>query len=409
MMTEMGSPQMPIGGGSSPRTAARMVALSLVAIVAGATGCGGSPDDLFTDAPVGAGTANERLGRILTGLGEKVAVPAYAAMTAAAVRLEEDATAFCDAPSAERLRAAQAAWRSAMAAWIAASVPQFGPIREDNRNLRVEFWPDANNNVPRSVEQLLASGETISADLIASRSVAAQGLPALEQLLFDPDADPLAPFLDTASGRRRCDAVGAIAANLRAIATDVEAAWRPNRGGYATELARSGAEGGAFASRGAAIEEVVNSMITVVERTKNDRLGKPLALLDGGTPVLARAESHRSRTSLVNVLHALEALRRLYLGGEIGGEGAEEDFGFDDFLRLGGEASLDGEIERLFDLAIARARSLPASLSEIVADPAKNADVSQLYSEVTQLTQLIKNDLSEATGVVVGFNENDGD
>jgi predicted lipoprotein len=207
------------------------------------------------------------------------------------------------------------------------------------------------------------------------------------------------------NGRRGCDAVRAIVQNVRAIAADVEAAWRPTRGGYAEDLARSGAQGGAFASRAAAIEEVVNSMITVVERTKNDRLGKPLGLPGAGNPVLARAESHRSRTSLANVGAVLDALRRFYLGGE----GTEQGFGFDDFLRLGGEASLDGEIERLFDGALARARGLPPSLSDVVADPARRTDAAQLFDEVTQLTQLIKNDLSEATGVVVGFNENDGD
>jgi uncharacterized protein len=398
-------PSKPHRGGSGARIRATALACLALAVAGALAGCGGSPDDLFDNAPVGGGTANERLGRILTSLGEQVVVPAHAAFATATAKLEEDATAFCDGPSAERLRIAQASWRSAMTAWLSASVPQFGPIRDDNRNLRVEFWPDANNNVPRSVEQLLASGEPITADLVANRSVAAQGLPALEQLLFDPDADPLAPFLDAANGRRRCDAVRAIVTNLRAVAQDVEADWRPARGGYADALARSGAQGGAFATRGAAIEEVVNSMVTVVERTKNDRLGKPLALPEGGNPVLARAESHRSRTSLANVAAALAALRRFYLGGE----SPEEGFGFDDFLRLGGEASLDGEIQRLFDQAIPRARNLPPSLADVVADPAARAVVGELYSEVTQLTQLIKNDLAEAIGVVVGFNENDGD
>jgi predicted lipoprotein len=141
-----------------------------------------------------------------------------------------------------------------------------------------------------------------------------------------------------------------------------------------------------------------------LERTKNDRLGKPLGL-DGGSPALARAESQRSRTSLSNVANALEGLRRFYLGGD----GTEQGFGFDDFLRLGGETSLDGEIQRLLDDSISHARALPPSLSDVIADPAKSAQASQLYSEVTQLTQLIKNDLTQATGVVPGFNENDGD
>jgi predicted lipoprotein len=373
--------------------------------VRGLAGCGGSPDDLFTSNPDFTATKNERLGRVLTTTGETVASPAYVAFAEVAAELETETATFCGGPSAERLRTVQAAWRRTMSAWLFASVPQFGPIRDDNRSLRIEFWPDANNNVPRAVEQLLASGEPISADVLAGRSVAAQGLPALEQLLFDPDADPLAAFLDPASGSRRCDAIRAMSTNLAAIAADVATAWQPSRGDYAEQLARSGVEGGAFATRGAAVEEVINSMITVIERTKNDRLAKPLALPGGGSPVLARAESHRSRTSLANVARALEALRALYLGGE----GAETAFGFDDFLRLGTEASLDGRIQRLFESTIDRARALPASFTDLLADPAAQPELSILFTELTELTGLLKNDLAEATGVVVGFNENDGD
>ena len=400
--------RQPDRDGPTPRFASRTVLAALflfagAVAMRGLSGCGGSPDDLFSESTVG--TKNERFGRVLETLASDVAVPAYDAFASAADGFAEAAGTFCDTLSAERLAAAQAGWRRAMAAWISASVPQFGPIREDNRNLRVQFWPDQNNNVPRSVEQVLAGTDPITAESLAGRSVAAQGLPAAEQLLFDPDGDPLGAFLDGARGVRRCALLRAIATNLRTIASETATAWERTGGNYASALARSGGDNGAFASRGAAVEEVLNSLVTVVERTKNDRLGKPLALPEGGEPLLARAESRRSRTSLVNVERAVAALRRFYLGGE----GETQGYGFDDFLRLGGDTSLHTKIDDLFATVLAHLRGLPSSLDDAVADPADRAELDALYADLGRLTSLLKNDLAEATGVVVGFNENDGD
>src|SRR6185369_15160323 len=103
------------------------------------------------------------------------------------------------------LTSVQDGWRHAMDAWLAASIVQFGPIHDDNRRLRIEFWPDANNNVSRSVQQVLARDDELTPATLAGQSVAAQGLSAYEQLVFAADGDDvLASFTTAPRAARRC-------------------------------------------------------------------------------------------------------------------------------------------------------------------------------------------------------------
>src|SRR5690606_13091926 len=200
------------------------------------------------------GTRPERQTLLLEQLADRVVVPRYAAMTRAFDELDAVTVRFCAAPDATGLEDVRTAWRDAIEAWLEASVIQFGPIRDDNRNLRIEFWPDGNNNVPRAVQQMLARTDELTAETLARQSVAAQGLPALERLLFDPD-DVLAEFTTGERAARRCTFATAISGNLRGIAAAVEAGWRG--GGFRDQLARAGRGSDVFATREAAVEEVV--------------------------------------------------------------------------------------------------------------------------------------------------------
>ncbi|MEW6273045.1 MAG: imelysin family protein [Thermodesulfobacteriota bacterium] len=361
----------------------------------GGSSGGGGLDDI-------PGSRPERITLLLEELGNRVVVPRYAAMSRAFTALEEATSGFCAAPSSAGLGAARAAWRAAIGAWLEASIIQFGPIRDDNRRLRIEFWPDGNNNVRRSVQQILARDDALDAATLASQSVAGQGLPALEQLLFEPDADVLAAFTTEARAPRRCAYATAIAGNLQRIGAAVESEWRRSEGGWVDQLARAGRGSDAFPDRDAAVEEVVNSLVTVVEVTKNNRIGDPL----GGDAVTEakpfRAESFASGNSLANVVHAVRGLEAVYSGD--GGF-----FGFDDYLRALESLRLNREILDEMETVVELADAIPAPLAGAVQDEMLRPRVVELFDHATTLTRLLKNQLPQVMQVTVGFNENDGD
>ena len=352
-----------------PRTLATAVrALAGVAAAAALAlgamhGCGGGGS---SSSDAGFGYSD-----VLAATGDEVIVPGYAAMAGRMAALESSAAAYCAAPSASGLDGLRTAWRDAIGAWLEVSWLDFGPIENDNRRLRIEFWPDANGNVRRSVDQVLARTEPVTEAVLANQSVAAQGLPALELLLFDPPAGALDAFLDPASGARRCAYAVAIAANLSTIADAVHDEWRRDGGGFVDQVALAGKGSTAFASAAAAMEELVNAVVASVEQTKNDRLGVPLGV-DGAAARPDSAESRPSGNSLPNVEHALAGMRRALAGASLD---------VDAYLRQIGRVDLASRIEREFDATEARTRAIPVPLSDALADPAYGDDLTALFDD----------------------------
>lgn len=385
-----------------PRAGGRAIPATIACAVVFLLSCGGGGSAGNTSGGDGVpGTRPERLTLLLQNLGDRVIVPRYAAMTTAFADLDAATARFCAAPSAAGLASVQAAWRNGMDAWLAASIIQFGPIHDDNRRLRIQFWPDANNNVSRSVAQVLARDDELTPDSLAGQSVAAQGLTADESLLFDPAADVLASFSTAPGAARRCAFASAIAGNLKTIATGIESEWRRSGGGWVDQLARAGLGSDVFATREAAIEEVVNSLVTVIEVTKNNRIGDPLGGDTAASAKPFRAESYLSGNSLANVVSAIRGLQAAY--------GAGSEFGFDDYLRELDDLTLNAQIQNGFDTVAQQAAAIPLPLAQAVQDDASRAAVEELFANATTLTRLIKNQLSSTMQVTVGFNENDGD
>ena len=178
-----------------------------------------------------------------------------------------------------------------METWVASSMFQLGPIGDENRGLRIEFWPDANNNVPRAVEQMLARDDALTADTLARQSVAAQGLPALERLLFDRTRRP-SRSSPAASARH-----GAARTRARSPATWSASHARSRPAGPRRTATRASSRrrtrgSDVFATRGAAIDEVVNALVTALSASRDDRLSSPL----GGDTAADAKPFRRSRS-----------------------------------------------------------------------------------------------------------------
>ncbi len=120
--------------------------------------------------------------------------PGYAALAAATGSLDDKVAALCKQPSAAALQAAKDAFAGAVDAWSKVEIFRFGPIVQDHRYERLFFWPDPKSLGLRQVEDALAKKDEDVTDpaKLAAKSVALQGLPALEYLLYGDGADGLA-------------------------------------------------------------------------------------------------------------------------------------------------------------------------------------------------------------------------
>ena len=135
--------------------------------------------------------------------------PRYEHLATAAA--DFDAAIACDDGVARDRAALRPSYDAVMDAWMAVRHIRFGPVRLFMRNYRLYFWPEARGKIAGAVDEILAADDParFEDDRFASASVAVQGLPAVEVLLF----------ADRKSGPNDCALLRAIAGLVPARGT----------------------------------------------------------------------------------------------------------------------------------------------------------------------------------------------
>lgn len=151
-------------------------------------------------------------------------IPGYVRLQVAIARLSTANTTLCQTPSQAKLRATQRAFRNTIAAWSRIEIVSFGPIAAQNRLERLFFWPDRKGIGQRQIRRLLAAQDAnvIGPKKLATKSVAVQGLTALEFLLHGTGAEMLAT---SPADSFRCRFAQGVATNLAVIVREILTAW----------------------------------------------------------------------------------------------------------------------------------------------------------------------------------------
>ena len=323
---------------------------------------------------------------------ERVYRPAQAAFADAAGALETRVAALCTEANDEALAGTRDAFTNAVAAFSGIELLRAGPLLEDNRLNRLFYWPDTRRAGERQLRALLAEGpDEMEATPIPARSVAVQGLPALERLLYGDAAIVLAGG-DDPSPAGRCRVAEAIALNVATTARTLDEAWS-GEDGIAREMRSPRADDPLFRSS----EEVVRRLLTQLETGLGilvDRKAGPL--LDAEPPRLRGAPFTRSGETWTNLAGNIGALRALAID-----------------TALAARAGLENELA--FEFRVAAAHT--ARLAELAAEGAPSdvlneEEIGVLRALVITLTSIrttLNERLLPSLGVRTGFNAEDGD
>jgi predicted lipoprotein len=326
-------------------------------------------------------------------------VPAYGRLSAAAADEKAAAEALCAAPDAARLEAARAGFRDLVVAWSAVEMFRFGPAREANRYERLFFWPDPRGRGLQQVQEVIAKADETATglDTLRAKSVAVQGLLALEFVLFGTGSETLAGGADPAA-IFRCNYAATIAAAIAATAREIETDWT-GAGGYADLMRNAGPEDPVYRSHGEVAQDLIKAAREQLQLVRDLKLGASI----GATPERAqprRAPFWRSDLVLPAVGANLDAILAL-----VGADGIGASLPKDKAWAAGQVAFELRRAEAVLDRVAASNAPWEAS----AAGPETNADIRYTLIPLGGVIGLLETDYPDALGLITGFNSLDGD
>lgn len=321
-----------------------------------------------------------------------VILPGIASAHTSATTLHTATSTLCTgAPDAAGLEEAQAAWTDAFLAWQSTMAYQFGPARDMNLGPEVATWPTN----ATAIEANVAATDTIDAHYVDALGAGSKGFYALEYLLFaypgatGPD-DAMA--LTALADARRCAYAVALADHLERVMARLETAWSASGGNYAGTFTGAGDAGNTvYSSEQAAVNALVSQIRDAIERTKVDRLGKPI----GRTVATGDVETPYARVSVASMRACLDGAHDAW---------TMAPHAPDAFLRTR-STTLADEVVGYFaagDADLAALESPPlAQPFELYVDGSDHAAANTAYDALGVLEQTLAGDVAATLGVSI--------
>jgi predicted lipoprotein len=321
--------------------------------------------------------------------------PGYTALADRAATLADSTKALCAGPSDAALKAARENFAKTVESWSEIEPVHFGPVLQDHRYERLCYWPDPKGlGAKQNREALTKHDETVKEEAtLSSKSVALQGLPALEYLLYGDGANDLAK--PGGGGAFRCAFAGAVANNIVSISKQITADW-----GDAAPFVKSYLAPAPDNSTYHAPKEVTLDLFKTfsvgIEAVRDQKLAKML----GAKPEEAKpglAPFGRSGLAFVSIADNLTGVRNLFIKGGFAQVVHAESAGVEDSI--------------VFDLnhAIGVLRGIDAPIAEALHNDDIRAKLEALRVSLKGAAQTASDMISKNAGLSFGFNAMDGD
>jgi len=277
------------------------------------------------------------------------------------------------------------------------SLFELGPA--ENEIVRANFDTYPTDSV--IIKNNIASG---SYNLSVVSNLAAKGLPAIDWLLFGKNSsdNTIIALFDTdtyAANRKNYvkDCIGEMQTKLN----NIIAGW--NSGYRGSFVSSTGPE------IGSSLGLLVNQISFEVDLLKNSKIGIPLGKKSAGTLLPEKCEAYYANTISVRLAkECLANIENAYLGRSRNGT---DGSGLDDYLDAlkvqHNSGTLNDAIKAQFALAKSKLQLVNEPLSAEVM--ANTATVDAAYVEMVKLLVLLKTDMPSAMGVVITYQDGDGD
>lgn len=332
---------------------------------------------------------------MLTSYADQLIIPGYAAMQQKLSALQTATDAFVASPSVSSQASLKTVYTEAHLQYERIACFQFGPAETALLDIFMNFSGSLDYNFNTDGELTGFSVDTAAINnnietgtynlsAMTRSSFYAQGFPALNYLLFSPEAI-------SKMNAKRAAYINAVLARMKSLVDNVSSEW----GSY-----RSTFIGNTQTNVGSPIGNIVNQLAYHMDLLKGPRIGWPFGKQSGGKIFATKCEAYYAGISATLAVENLRSLKKLYTGNASGK-------GISDYLIALNQAALNTDVLAQFDVAITSLQAIPDPMSEAFTTQAAKVDAA--YKEAQKLLTLLKTDVASATAVQITFMDNDGD
>ncbi|MEM7112221.1 MAG: imelysin family protein, partial [Chloroflexota bacterium] len=352
------------------------------------------PTAVPTPAPT-VDAANFTRQAMLQDIGYGVIMPLHERFVGETAVLRDAVYAFEAAPSEATLADVQATWKIAAATWKQAEALDFDGLQFG----RVYNWPAETVFVERLIAE---PSYMIDETFILTRGSFAQGLPIIEYFVFHPQlsqAEIVEGLMTHDLSERRFTYLLTAADLLHNTAVRLHQFWLPEGQNQIGVFVM--ADEAPIEPEGS-INGLANKMLKSLEDIREMKVASPAGFLDPNVAP-GYVEAPFSGQSADHLVQNLRGWQQLFNGG-VG-------YGYDDYLDFldanYGEEQLSDVINAQIETAVSAVEQIEQPLETAVVDNPQA--VLRVYEELSTLVRLTKTDMANHLGLLITYNDGDGD
>lgn len=331
---------------------------------------------------------------LLNNLGDNIIVPRYNKLKIESNSLNTAILDFTTNVNQNNLDELRTQFKQAYMAWQACSSFGFGPANTLTLKSILNTYPVDTLKISNNIN-------SNTYNLAAAQNTDAIGFPALDYLLFGKntnDIDLLNYFTNNTNALTYLEAVST---QINDAVNAVHTEWNST---YLTTFKNASGT-----DIGSSLGLLINDINLDFEKFIRDgKVGIPLGIRSLGAIQIEKSEAFYSDYSLELCKESVIQLQNLFNGVSTTGINGP---GLEDYLDVlgatNGSEKLSDKINNQFDDIIEALNQLNNSIPSEIQN--NQAQVEDVYNKMQQIIVLLKVDLSSNLGVLISYQDNDGD
>ncbi len=274
--------------------------------------------------------------------------------------------------SQANLQKAQQAWIATRTPWEQSESFLFGPVDTQGLDPALDSWPVDHVNL----QSVLDSGDTLTVDFVSGLEDTQKGFHTIEFLLFREGDQRKASDIT----ERELEYLVSTTENLKASTSQLRLAWAPEGENFSSKVAQAGVGSDVYTSQSAAVQEMVNGMITIADEVANGKISDPYNESD-----TTLVESQFSFNSITDFQDNIRGIQNVYMG-----KFKSDGQGLNDFVS-GKDPGLDSRFQSEVQAAIDAIGAIPDPFRDSIT--ANRGAVQAAIDAVSKVQQTLEQDI----------------